>query len=140
MNRLPTSCPFCEGELLVQRLYCRGCDITIDGHFSVGSLSEFDETQMPVLRRFARLSPEQLQFLEAFVRCEGKLNRLEEEIGLSYPTLRSRLNDVVRDLGFSPREEEKAQAVDRRKVLNDLQAGRISTEEATQLLRKGQPR
>ncbi len=136
MNRLPTVCPFCEGELIVQQLHCRGCDITVDGQFSIGSLSTFEEGQMPVLGRLARLSAEQLQFVESFIRCEGKLNRLEEEVGLSYPTLRSRLNDVVRDLGFSPREEEKDKQVDRRKVLDDLRAGRISAQEATQLLKQ----
>ncbi|MGH2544896.1 MAG: DUF2089 domain-containing protein [Ardenticatenaceae bacterium] len=135
MNRLPTTCPFCEGDVVVQELQCRQCDITIRGHFSPGPISEFEEAQLPVLRRLARLSPEQLEFLEAFIRCEGKLNRLEEEIGLSYPTLRSRLNDVVRDLGFTPREEDRSSLVDRRKVLDDLQGGRISAADATRLLR-----
>ncbi len=135
MNQLPTVCPFCQGELVIQSLHCRQCDTTISGQFSTQAISDFDEEKLPVLRRLAVLSPEQLHFLEAFVRCEGKLNRLEEEIGLSYPTLRSRLNELVRDLGFTPREEEKAKSVDRRKVLNDLQMGRISAEQAAQLLR-----
>ncbi|MBA3534096.1 MAG: DUF2089 domain-containing protein [Ardenticatenales bacterium] len=139
MNRLPTSCPFCEGELSVESLHCRQCDTTITGHFSPGPLGEFEEDQLPVLRRFARLNAEQLRFLEAFVRCEGKLNRLQEEIGLSYPTLRSRLDDLVRDLGFTPREEEQSQAVDRRQVLADLQSGKISATEAARLLRESRP-
>lgn len=136
MIRLPTSCPFCEGELVVQQLHCRSCDVTIEGQFSIGTLSEFEEEQIPVLRRLAQLSPEQLRFVEAFIRCEGKLNRLEEEIGMSYPTLRSRLNDIVRDLGFAPREEAKGPTVDRRQVLDDLQAGRISAGDAARLLRE----
>jgi hypothetical protein len=136
MNLLPLTCPLCAGEVIVQRLRCRSCDVTLEGHFSIGSLSEFEEAQMPVLRRLARLSPEQLQLVEAFIRCEGKLNRLEEEVGLSYPTLRARLNEIVRDLGFTPREEEKEKTIDRRKVLDELQAGQISAHEAARLLKE----
>jgi hypothetical protein len=137
MLNLPAQCPFCEGPLVVQSFHCRQCDTTVSGHFVPGAGGEFDEAQLPVLRRFAKLTPEQLQFLEAFVRSEGRLNRLQEEIGLSYPTLRSRLDDVVRDLGFTPREEERAKAVDRMQVLADLQAGNISAEDAARLLREG---
>jgi hypothetical protein len=135
MNPLPTTCPFCEGEVIVQQLYCRSCDIRIEGHFSIGSLSEFEEDQLPVLRRFAQLSAEQLHFLEAFIRAEGRFNQLKDEVGLSYPTLRSRLDEILEDLGFGARPEAQAPAIDRRKILDDLQAGRISTEEATLLLR-----
>ncbi len=136
MLDLPHECPFCEGPIIVQTFHCRQCDTTVNGHFSPGASGEFDEAKLPVLRLFAKLTPEQLQFLEAFIRNEGKLNRLQEDIGLSYPTLRSRLDDVVRDLGFTPREEEKANAVDRRQVLADLEAGRLSADEAARLLRE----
>ncbi len=139
MNPLPSTCPFCEGELVIQTFHCRQCDTTISGQFAPGVNAEFEEEQLAVLRRLARLSPEQLQFVEAFIRCEGKLNRLQEEVSLSYPTLRSRLNDVVRDLGFTPREEEQAKTVDRRQVLDDLQAGRVSAQEAARLLRESRP-
>lgn len=134
MNRLPTSCPICDGAIVVQSFHCRDCDATVSGHFAPALGSEFEEAQLPVLRRFARLSVEQLQLLESFVRCEGKLNRLQEEIGVSYPTLRSRLDDVIRDLGFTPRAEEASQRLDRQQILQDLQEGKISAAEATTLL------
>lgn len=139
MNQLPTSCPICEGELLVQSVHCRQCDTTLSGRFSPGPLGEFDEAQLPVLRRFARLSNEQLQLLESFVRCEGKLNRLQEEVGVSYPTLRARLDEMIRALGFAPRQEaeEGATHVNRHQILEDLRAGKISADEAARLLREG---
>lgn len=137
MNRLPTSCPLCEGSLIVQGFQCRQCDTTFTGHFAPAVGSEFDEAQLPVLRRFAKLNSEQLQLLEAFIRCEGKLNRLQEEVGLSYPTLRARMDDVIQTLGFTPRGEDKERATDRRQVLADLQSGKISAEEAARLLREG---
>ncbi|MCW5860202.1 MAG: DUF2089 family protein, partial [Caldilineales bacterium] len=90
----------------------------------------------PVLRRFARLSPEQLELMEAFVRCEGKLNRLQEEVGLSYPTLRSRLNDMLQVMGFTPPQQETPPRVERKQVLDDLAAGKISAAEAATLLRE----
>ena len=129
MNQLPTKCPICNGELAVTRLYCPQCDTTIEGHFSPGR------------NPFANLSPEQLQFTLTFVRCEGRFNRMEEELNLSYPTLRNRLNDVIRTLGFEPgREEPQPQAVrlsadDRLRILDDLAQGKISSEEAQQQLR-----
>jgi hypothetical protein len=91
---------------------------------------------MPVLRRFARLAPEQLDLLEAFVRCEGKLNRLQEEIGMSYPTLRSRLNEMLRAMGFTPQEQEKGQKLERRQILEDLAAGKMTATDAAALLRE----
>ncbi|MCO6449653.1 MAG: DUF2089 domain-containing protein [Caldilineales bacterium] len=138
MNLLPTACPFCEGELLIHEIYCRGCDVTSRGVFTPGPVTEFDQTKLPVLRRFARLSPEQLALLEAFVRCEGKFNRLQEEVGLSYPTLRSRLNEMLHDLGFVPQEPEREPKADRRQILDALAAGEISADEAAAKLRGGQ--
>ena len=129
MNQLPIKCPICNGELAVTRLYCPQCDTTIEGHFSPGR------------NPFANLSPEQLQFTLTFVRCEGRFNRMEEELNLSYPTLRNRLNDVIRTLGFEPgREEPQPQVVrlsaeDRLRILDDLAQGKISSEEAQQQLR-----
>lgn len=138
MQPLPNQCPFCEGEVVVQRVRCRQCDTTIEGQFSTHAVSEFDEAQLPVLRRFARLAPEQLQFLETFVRCEGRFNQMKEEIGSSYPTLRARLDEVLRELGFAPlpEEEQPSGDGDRRQVLDDLAAGRISADEATRRLRQ----
>jgi hypothetical protein len=90
---------------------------------------------------FAQLAPEQLKFVEIFVRNEGKLNRMEEELGLSYPTIRSRLHDIIRTLGYEPgRDEapappaEAAPRPERKAVLADLEAGRISFEDAMKLL------
>ena len=129
MNQLPIKCPICNGELAVTRLYCPQCDTTIEGHFSPGR------------NPFANLSPEQLQFTLTFVRCEGRFNRMEEELNLSYPSLRNRLNDVIRTLGFEPgREEPQPQGVrlsaeDRLRILDDLAQGKISSEEAQQQLR-----
>ena len=122
MNLLPTKCPLCGGEVAVTRLHCRDCDTTFDGRFIFSS--------------FSRLTPEQLEFLETFIRCEGKIKRMEDEISLSYPTIRNRLHEIIRALGYEPGGEELSGASDeeRQRILEDLDRGRISAEEAMRLL------
>jgi hypothetical protein len=70
-----------------------------------------------------------MAFIETFVRCEGKLNRMEKEIGLSYPTLRNRLQEIIRLLGYEPGPLDGLEE-DRRKVLEEVAAGRMSAQEA----------
>jgi hypothetical protein len=116
--------PIDGGEIVVTRFYCPGSDTSIEGRFSVN---------IPL----AQLTPEQLHFVEVFLRCEGKLSRMEGEFNLSYPTLRSRLHDILRALGYEPGRDEAAPVADvqRSTVLADLDAGRISFDEAMTLLK-----
>ena len=79
-------------QLTVTRLHCQSCDTSIDGQFTGGP--------------FAHLTEEHLDFILTFVRCEGKINRMEQELGLSYPTIRNRLHEVIRTLGFEPGKDE----------------------------------
>jgi hypothetical protein len=125
MNSIPTRCPLCGGELTVTRIYCRDCDTTYDGRFSNGP--------------FSSLTQEQLNFIITFVRCEGKITRVEDEIGLSYPTIRNRLHEVIRALGFEPGAPDETAGLseqERQQILEELDAGRISAEEAMRLLRE----
>jgi len=93
----------------------------LEGQFSLG--------------RFYQLSPHQLEFLETFVRCEGKISWVQQELGLSYPAVRSRLNDVIRALGYEVMEEApRVAASERRTILSDLAEGKITSEEAIKLL------
>jgi len=126
INKPINKCPVCDEDLVVTRYYCVNCDTTIEGHFSA------EHTP------FGHLSPEQMQFLLTFVRCEGKLNRMEDEMKLSYPTLRGRLNEIVRALGYEPGKEEPPAALtpeERRSILEELDQGAITWEEAQARLR-----
>jgi len=123
MHPLIGACPVCGETLEVTRLHCRNCDTTIEGHCSVGA--------------FDRLTPDQLGFAETFIQCEGKLNRMEEKIGLSYPTLRARLHELIRAMGYEVGQEEAPAGVsdeERRQILDDLAAGRISSQDAVKML------
>ncbi len=122
---LPQRCPLTGGEIVVTRFYSPTADISYEGRFTA--------PQPP----FAQLTADQLRFVEVFVRNECKLNRMEDELGLSYPTIRSRLHEVIRALGYEPGKDEPTPAVDRTAVLADLDAGKISFEDAMKLLEGG---
>jgi hypothetical protein len=122
MQTLPSKCPLCGGEIIVTRLHCQECDSTIEGRFTAGS--------------FERLTAEQLGFVETFVRCEGKISRMEDEVGLSYPTIRNRLHEIIRALGYEPGGEEPVGISDeeRRKILENLEQGHITYQQAMRML------
>jgi len=137
------TCPVCAGELAVTRLRCGGCGTTIEGEFGVG--------------RYASLTREQATILESFLRSRGNLRDMERELGISYPTVRVRVEALVRALGFGPRDEadgpgaagtgitdtpatptatsaEEIQA-GRRDVLERLARHELSAEEAAEAIR-----
>jgi len=125
VNQSPTKCPICGATLTITKLHCRACDTTLEGQFASG--------------RLMQLSADQLQFVETFLQCEGKIKAVEGKLGLSYPTVRARLRDVIRALGFETDESmDDAEAFseeNRRQLLDDLAAGRITSETALALLR-----
>jgi hypothetical protein len=114
-------CPVCGNTMSVTRLHCRSCDTALEGQFSLG--------------RFYQLNAEQLAFIETFIRSEGKLTRLQEELNISYPTARARLTDVIRALGYEVRDEAEGVSGDKRRtILERLATGEISSEKAVELL------
>jgi len=132
-----STCPVCSGELAVTRLHCRSCGTTLEGEFSVG--------------RFGRLTREQLALLESFLRSRGNLRDMERELGISYPTVRSRVEALVRALGFGPRADADEPAADetaggtatgepdvaaaRRAILERLGRREMTAEEAAAAIR-----
>ena len=127
-----STCPVCSNELSVTRLHCDSCGTTLEGEFSVG--------------RFGRLSREQLALLESFLRSRGNLRDMERELGISYPTVRSRVEALVRALGFGPRDgepattdsesdDEPAARLSRQDILERLARHEIAADEAAGLIR-----
>ncbi|MGZ3585976.1 MAG: DUF2089 family protein [Candidatus Limnocylindrales bacterium] len=94
------TCPVCSQELAVTRLHCRSCGTSLDGEFTVG--------------RFGRLNRDQLALLESFLRSRGNLREMERELGISYPTVRARVDALVRalDLGGDDRPTEELEPAD----------------------------
>jgi len=138
-----STCPVCEGELTISRLHCRSCGTALEGEFGVG--------------RFGRLSKEQMALLESFLRSRGNLKEMERELGISYPTVRGRVDALVRALGLAEGDEideqdrgdldeaaadsEAAQtaaadmAAERRAILERLSRREIAADEAAAALR-----
>ena len=128
-----STCPVCASELAVTRLHCGTCGTTLEGDFSVG--------------RFGRLNRDQLVLLESFLRSRGNLREMERELGISYPTVRGRVEALVRALGFGPRVEaddadEPVSAPEpapversRAEVLEALARHEISAEDAAAAIR-----
>jgi len=125
-----STCPVCSSELSITRLVCRGCGTAIEGDFNVG--------------RFGRLNREQLALLESFLRARGNAKELERELKVSYPTVRARLEALVRALGLTdgspvPDDEDAGRSFEvaegRRDVLERLARHEITADEAAAALR-----
>jgi hypothetical protein len=135
------TCPVCSGELTIARLHCRSCGTALEGEFGVG--------------RFGRLDREQMSLLESFLRSRGNLKEMERELGISYPTVRARVDALIRSLGladgaaetddefgagfvdgFSDQADAPDPAADRRTILERLARKEITAEEAAAALRE----
>jgi|SRR5271166_4579175 len=135
MRRLILKCPSCFGDLTVTQLHCHSCDIGIEGDFSIPAL--------------LRLNRAQLDFVEVFLKNRGIIREVERELGVSYPTVRARLDEVLDAIGFnlssSPDGDHNDQPAPdqsraRRAILEQLSAGKISPEDAMRALAAlGQP-
>ena len=120
MKKVISRCPVCDSRLKATRLKCGKCDTVIENDFA---LSKFDY-----------LAADELFFVETFIRCRGNIKEVEKELGVSYPTVRAKLDSVIRNLGYEETgrraEEEK-----RESVLKALEQGEITAEEALEILK-----
>jgi hypothetical protein len=91
MERIVGTCPACGAQMAVKRLQCPECGTSIEGNFDLG--------------RLYRLTPEQMQFIELFLQCEGKLNKVQKILNVSYPTAKARLLDALRAMGYEVKKE-----------------------------------
>lgn len=122
-------CPVCAGDLSVTRLRCRSCGTSLEGDFSVG--------------RFARLDRDQMALLESFLRSRGNLKDMERELGISYPTVRNRVDALVRALGLgdpvvTPADEPDvvpSPSETRQAILERLARGEMTAEAAADAIR-----
>jgi len=119
-NPVVAKCPICSEQLKVVRLECDSCGTRMEGSFSLG--------------RFHALSPDQLEFLETFIRARGNFKDIERELGISYPTVRSRLDAMIRALGFPSQAEPDRESERRKEILRELAEGRIAADDAANLL------
>ncbi len=107
------NCPVCSSALKATRLSCNTCGTVIENDFT---LSKFD-----------RLSSEQLSFVEIFIKNRGSIKDIEKEMGISYPTVKAKLNDVIKAFGYNVEDERQSGTGS---VLDQLERGEITPEDA----------
>ncbi len=120
----PGKCPVCGSSLSVAKLKCYKCESELSGNFK--------------LCKFCQLDDEMKEFVEVFIKCRGNIKEVERELGISYPTVRSRLDKAIQALGYRVDEEPNREKVSlaRQDILQQLSAGKIGAEEATKLLKQ----
>lgn len=113
IHRQPTTCAVCGGEMVVRELECPTCDITIHGRFETCP--------------FCSLTGQQLELIKIFLKSRGNIKEVEREMGISYPTVRARLDEIVQALGFAPVPEVTRGMKD--ELLAKLETGEIDADE-----------
>lgn len=112
------ACPVCSSSLHATKLECSHCDTVIENSFS--------------LSKFANLTAEQMEFLEVFIVSRGNIKVVEKELGISYPTVRSKLNEIITLLGHEEQPNSKSD------VIEMLENEEITSDEAINLLKGGE--
>lgn len=111
MDIAKAACPNCSKPLKLTRMECPSCKLTMDGDFEAGALG--------------KLSPEDQAFVIAFVRHHGSLKKMEGLFGISYPTVKNRLNAIAAALDKSFESPSPNLY-----VLEQLARGELTVEEA----------
>jgi hypothetical protein len=106
----------------VTRLHCDSCDSTLEGRFDTC--------------RFCQLSPEQQVFVAVFLRGRGNIKEVERALGISYPTVRSRLDGILDALGYQAELDAGDDIQQRREVLDALDRGELTADEAARVLKQ----
>ncbi|GFP76352.1 DUF2089 domain-containing protein [Clostridium fungisolvens] len=114
-----TRCPVCSSKLTVTKLQCKKCNTVIENDFE--------------LSKFSYLTTDQLNFAEVFIKCRGNIKDVEKELGISYPTVRSKIEDLIVSLGYAPIKEKEDNSSE---VIDKLEKGEITAEQAINLLKK----
>jgi hypothetical protein len=113
IHRQPTTCSSCGGEMVVRELECPACEITVRGRFETCP--------------FCGLSAQQLELIKIFLKSRGNIKEVEREMGISYPTVRGRLDEIVQALGYAPVPEVTKDM--KAELLEKLEAGEIDADE-----------
>jgi hypothetical protein len=117
-NYVPGECPVCGGEVKIDKVSCTECDMQMTGTF--------------YMKGFSGLAEKQLEFIKVFIMCRGNIKEVEKELGISYPTVKSRLDEVAKALKVEIHDDGENNSTE---VLESLEKGEVSIEEAIELLK-----
>jgi hypothetical protein len=124
--KAPGKCPVCGERLSITKLGCPKCSTAIEGDFQPCE--------------FCRLPEDDLEFVKVFVKCRGNIKDVEKELGISYPTVRGKLDSVIRGLGYDVPAKETIQVSEMKEtakseILDMLSKGEITAKEAAEKIR-----
>lgn len=129
MYKAPVICPVCGNKLHIEKLKCSNCNSKIEGEFE--------------LNEFATLSNENIDFLRLYLLNRGNLSKVSEILGISYPTALNKFNKLLKDLGYiqketfeEPNEQPQNTELEKKKIIEMLANGAISSKEAIEKLKK----
>ena len=117
MRKPISNCPVCDGRLEPVKLKCSSCEMAMEGRFPISKLG--------------LLPSDQQQFVEAFLVARGNIKEVEKELGISYPTVRKKLAEVVDALGYAPRADRQEQL----EILDAIERGEMSPQEGIAAIR-----
>ena len=123
MLKLFEQCPACGGSLVITEIQCSNCHLKMQGEFKPGL--------------FSTLTDDQLTFVRAFLRVRGNLSEMEKVLGVSYPTIRNKLEEINQTLERA--EQTPVIALpsnnERSAILNKVAAGELDAAQALELLK-----
>ena len=115
------TCPACNARLKVSRMLCGECGLVVEGDFTTS--------------RLGLLPPAQQEFVEIFLASRGNIREVERVLGISYPTVRKRLDEVLTALGTNALQASEEQR-QREEILSKIEKGELSAKEGARLLRE----
>ena len=115
--KIISKCPVCSSKLLISKIKCPKCNTVIENDFEMS--------------KFEYLTDSQLKFIEVFLKNRGNIKDVEKELGISYPTVRAKLDEVINALGYNV---SKSNSVDKKKVVDMLDKGEITADQAIKML------
>ena len=123
MLKLFEQCPACGGPLVITEIQCSNCHLKMQGEFKPGL--------------FSTLSDDQLTFVRAFLRVRGNLSEMEKVLGVSYPTIRNKLDEINKALERAEENPAPAPTADspRSEILKRVAAGQLDAAQALELLK-----
>ena len=118
---IPRKCPLSGGELYVSELTCEESGVVIRGKFRLPQGATLDEDQQA--------------FLKVFLRARGVISSVEKELGISYPTVRGRLDSLLDSMGLAPLKVDQKRQEKKRQILKELEEGKLTAAEAKKKMR-----
>jgi len=116
MIRKIIACPLCGAQMVINELKCSGCNVRVKGDFSPCE--------------FCQLSEQDYDFLKVFLRTQGRITDIEKILGISYPTIKAKIDKLLEALKLSPLTEGEQDPIEA------LAQGRLSVDEVVAILRQ----